>query len=133
MAAIGLDVQQVVDDVGRRSGQREAAEGQQRGRAAWLSVKRVRQQQRHKDEQVLGPLVQAHGLEQRLQGMRALIELVRGPDAARLQACMRKPEARIGHHGSAGVSQQRQIGRVVADVIECAGAKAAQPRAFLFR
>ena len=58
MAAIGLNVEQVVDDVGRRSGEREAAEGGERGEQ-FAGGYSVGQEQGNEDEQVLGPLMQA--------------------------------------------------------------------------
>ena len=126
MTAVGLNVQQIVHNVSRRSGEREAAEGRQR-RQKFGRGERMRTEQRDKDQQVLGPLVNAHGLHQGPHRMPPLHKLARRLDAASAKPHP-QPHGRIGDHRLLRLRQQRQVGRIVADVIECSWAKAgAQP------
>src|SRR5208283_5660431 len=62
VTAVSIDVQQIVDDISRRSGKREAAECLERSEQ-FGDAESMGEKQRHKDEQILGPLVEANGLE----------------------------------------------------------------------
>ncbi len=64
MAAVGFDIEQVVDDVSGRCGEAEAGEGDE-SRNQPRGSDDVRQQQRKKDEQILCPLVWAQRFENR--------------------------------------------------------------------
>src|SRR5271154_1448384 len=116
MAAIGLDIEKIVDDVGGRSAEAEAEKGHE-------SIEKQRQlqgmgqQKGNEDENILCPLMQANRFEEDLDQRGAIIELAAHRDLARFELCP-KGKARIGDHGLAGLFQQRQIGRSVADVVE---------------
>jgi len=116
MSAVGIDIKQVVDDVGSRRGEREANEGDERVEQARGGYD-VSQQQRQKDEQVLGPLVRANGIERRAEGAIAFFKGAGGCDALGTEA-RAEPAAGVGDHGIDSAGEQRQVGRVVADIVE---------------
>src|SRR5271166_2924721 len=77
----------------------------------------MRTQEWNEDQQILGPLLHARCLEERLpktgafhKGMRRFYAASLKPDA--------QPEAWIGHHCLCRMGQQRKIGRVIANVVE---------------
>ena len=77
----------------------------------------MRKQQRHKDKQILRPLVRAQRFEDGLERPAAFLEYVCGDNAQRAHSHPQS-QARIGYHRFGGTGQQRQIWSVVADVIE---------------
>ena len=123
--AVGLNIKQVVDDVGRRSREAETEKGEERAQqAAGEAYVRVCQQQRQKDEQVLCPLMHAHGSERSREGTGAFIEYARWANATQAHS-ETQAQAGIGHHDFSRVGQHGQIGRGVADIAVLAAAELA--------
>ena len=119
MVAVGLHVQKVVDDVGGRRGQAEAEEGEacRRERAGRPDVSK---QQRHNDEDVLGPLVQPDSLEPRLDGVDGVAEGADGLNAGAAQPG-EQAAMRVRDHRVNGGREQMDVGPRVADVGEAVG------------
>jgi hypothetical protein len=123
-AAVCLDVKQVVDDVGGRGAERETNKRDNRcENDRFLDT--MRKQQGQKDEGVLGPLVDADGLDEGAKAAGAVGKGVLRFEAAGAQGHA-QPEVGVGGHGSGGGGKQWQVGPGVADVIEFAGEVAAK-------
>ena len=116
MTAIALNVEQVVQKVVGGGYEAETKEGGN-GRGNCLREQLVREQERHEQENILGPLMDADGLPQRTR-QRLLVQKDTGDgDVPETQ---REAQARcgVGHHDEARVGKQRQISAGVADVVE---------------
>ncbi len=116
VAAVRLDVEEVVDDVGRRGAQAEADERDQRGGERGHAPG-VCEQHRDEDQGVFGPLVQANGFEPTPQRGRAVVEGAGGGDAAAGQP-VRERAVRVGDHGRLASGEDFDVGFGVADVAE---------------
>ena len=81
--AVGFYIEQVVDDVRRRGAEAEAEEGKNRLKDQG-HFQGVSQQQRHEDKHILGPLVQADGLEECFASRCAVFEVLVDFNFARL-------------------------------------------------
>ncbi len=116
MTAVGFNIQQIVDNVGGRGRQAEAQKGEQRRQQA-VNGERMGEQQRHKDEQILGPLVHASRLDERFERAAALLKLPQGADAAGSE-----PDAQaqrwVRDIGLGSGLQERQVWTRIADVSE---------------
>ena len=118
MMPIALDVEQVVDQVIGRCHETEAEESCDHG-AHGGRRKLVGEQQRDREKDILGPLMDARRFDEGTQGGSLLRK--RGSDGDVLQLeTETKPERGVGDHGVAGAGKQRKISPRVADVIEFA-------------
>ena len=73
MLAVGLEVEQVVDDVGSGGAKTEAEKGNE-GRSQKGSVPGMSKEERKKDEGILCPLVNADGFGPCTENRDALLE-----------------------------------------------------------
>ena len=118
MAAVALDVEQVVDQVVGRCHKAEAEE-RRHHRCHRAGPQIVRKQKWRCQQQVLGPLVNANGFEERASERPPVKECLRHRDAPHPER-HGQTARRVGHHGLLRMRQQRQVGGGVADVIEIA-------------
>src|SRR5580704_8244417 len=116
MAAICLDVEEVVDDVSGRRAEAEAEESHQRIENR-RQLQGMRQEQGDEDKYVLCPLMQAYRLKENLDRSSLVIELAGNPNLSRFEHRAER-EAGVSHHGLAGLFEQRHVGRRVAYVVE---------------
>src|SRR5580658_5879525 len=100
MAAICLDVEEVVDDVSGRRAEAEAEESHQRIENR-RQLQGMRQEQGDEDKYVLCPLMQAYRLKENLDRSSLVIELAGNPNLSRFEHRAER-EAGVSHHGVAG-------------------------------
>jgi len=114
--AVGVEVEQVVDDVGGGGAEAEAKEGEGvSGDEAGCPG--VGEQQRNEDEGVFGPLVETDGFEPGFEGGCVLVEGTRGSDTSFMEAG-EEARGRIGDHGLLAMLEDGQVRRGVTDVGE---------------
>ena len=117
MAAVGLEIENVVEDVGARRHQPEQRQGDDERRHGCKIGDLHRQDGGHEDQRVLGPLMEAHRLAPGFKaGLRALerandigAELLDGPPAPGTAADM---------GGGLGAGPDLEVGGTVADILE---------------
>ena len=120
VAAVGFDVEQIVDDVGGGGAKAEGKKGQggEQGLAeSGRGVPGVGEQQGQEDEGVFGPLVEADGFEPGAQGGGGVDKGLGGSDAGGAEAGCQGAVG-VGEHGLAANSEDGKVGAGVADVGE---------------
>src|SRR5580698_36946 len=104
MLAVGFEVEEAVDDVGCGGAEAEAEEGYNcSGEEAWGPE--MGEKQGEEDEDVFGPLVEADGLEPRLEGGGGLVEGADGGDAG-LAESGTEAWSGVGDHGLLAVLEE---------------------------
>ena len=120
MAAVGFDVEQIVDDVGGRGAEAEGEKGEdgtERGAERLRAAPGMGEQQGQEDEDVFRPLVEADGLQPGAEGWAAVAkDVVRG-NVGGAQAG-HESAVGIGEHGLPANGEDGQVGPGVADVGE---------------
>ena len=114
MLAVGFEVEEIVDDVGRGGTEAEADEGYEcTGEDS--EGQGVGQGQREEDEDIFRPLVDAESLEPGFEGRDLLGEGTDGSDFGLAEGSAER-RGRIGDHGLSAGCEERKIGQCVADV-----------------
>ena len=116
MLAVGFEVEEIVDDVGGGGAEAEAEEGKDGCRDETRGPG-VGEQKREEDEDVLGPLVEADGLEPGFERGDAFVEGADGGDAGLAEGGA-EAGGGVGDHGLLAVLEEGEVGEGVADVGE---------------
>jgi hypothetical protein len=114
--AVGFEVEQVVDDVGGGGAEAEAEEGDDRS-GEQTGGPGVGEEERKKDEEIFGPLVDADGFEPGFEGVGLLGEGADGGDSRGAEGGA-EAGGGICDHGLLAGLEEGQVGQGVADVGE---------------
>ena len=130
VAPIGLQVEHVVDDVGRRGEQAHGEEGEQHRHRRPRIAQALIEQEGHRDQRVLGPLVHAHQVHVVAQAGPLVVD-----DMGEVDRLLVGDAAGGGHRDRLARGRpDLQIVLVVADVVEAALPEASdQPVALALR